>query len=103
MILKYCDGSVCTIEYFAVGNNKYPKELMEVHFDEKTLVLDDYKQLKAYGLKVNEKRSSLSQKGQLEELQSLYNTLSGKHLNWPIELWDMMQTTEATFLVNNVD
>ena len=103
MILKYCDGSVCTIEYFAVGNNKYPKELMEVHFDEKTLVLDDYKQLKAYGLKVNEKRSSLSQKGQLEELQSLYNTLSGKHLNWPIELWDMIQTTEATFLLNNVD
>jgi len=27
---------------------------MEIHFDEKTIVIDDYKRLKGYGLKINE-------------------------------------------------
>jgi predicted dehydrogenase len=96
--LKYKDGSICTIEYFSVGNKAFPKEYMEVHFDEKTIVLDDYKSLKGYGIKINEISTNTSEKGQLEELEALYEALKngGK---WPIELWDMLQTTEITLAV----
>lgn len=100
IVLKYEDGSVCTIHYFAVGSKKYPKEFMEVHFDEKTITMDDYKKLAGFGIKVPELAGNISQKGQLEELEALYNTLSGKTDKWPIEFWDMIQTTEASFLVN---
>jgi predicted dehydrogenase len=98
IILKYKDGSLCTIEYFSVGNKAFPKEYMEVHFDEKTIVLDDYKSLKGYGIKINEISTNTSEKGQLEELETLYEALKngGK---WPIELWDMLQTTEITLVV----
>lgn len=99
VILKYDDGSICTIEYFAVGNKNFPKEYMEVHFDEKTIVMDDYKKLKGYGVKINEISTSTSQKGQLEELEKLYETLKGNSSKWPIELWDMIQTTETTFKI----
>ena len=99
IVLKYEDGSVCTIQYFAIGSKQISKEYMEVHFDEKTIVMDDYKTLKGFGVKVNEISLNRSDKGQKEELEVLYNSLKGKS-TWPIELWDMIQTTEATFLIN---
>jgi predicted dehydrogenase/threonine dehydrogenase-like Zn-dependent dehydrogenase len=101
MILKYEDGSVCSIDYFACGNKQLSKEYMEVHFDEKTIVMDDYKTLKGYGVKVKEISLNRSDKGQKEELEALYETLKGNKKEWPIALWDMVQTTEATFLINN--
>lgn len=99
IVLKYEDGSVANIQYFAMGSKEFAKEYMEVHFDNKTIIMDDYKALKGYGIKVNEITTSLSEKGQFEELEVLYETLSGKADKWPIELWDMIQTTEITFSV----
>lgn len=99
IILKYADGSVATINYFAIGNTDFPKEYMEIHFDEKTIVLDNYQSLRGYGLSIKEIKSQTSQKGHLEELRELHNTLSGENKTWPIELWDMVQTTETTFLI----
>lgn len=98
-ILKYEDGSVATIHYFSNGSKQLPKEYMEVHYDEKTIVMDDYKTLKGFGVSVKEINLGRSEKGQKEELAALYETLKGK-ANWQIELWDMIQTTEATFLIN---
>jgi len=99
IVLKYQDGSVATIHYFATGSKELSKEYMEVHFDNKSIVMDDYKSLKGYGIQVNELTTAISEKGQFEELEALYETLSGKTAKWPIELWDMMQTTEITFIV----
>ena len=99
IILKYQDGSVCTIEYFAVGSKDFPKEYMEVHFDEKSIVLDDYKSLKGYGIKIKEISTPISQKGHLEEFDRLYETLNVNTKEWPIEFWDIVQTTEITFEV----
>lgn len=97
IILKYQDGSIANIQYFATGSKELSKEYMEVHFDNKTIVMDDYKSLKGYGIKIDEITTNISQKGQFEELQVLYDTLSGKNDKWAIELWDMIQTTEITF------
>ena len=98
--IAYQDGSVATIQYFAVGSKDVPKEFMEVHFDGKSVVLDDYKSLKGFGLKVNEITTATSQKGQLEELEELHLAIRSGSA-WPIELWDMVQTTEVTFAVNS--
>lgn len=99
IVLKYEDGSVCTIQYFAVGSKQISKEYMEVHFDEKTIIMDDYKSLKGYGLNIKEISIGRSEKGQKEELESLYNTLKSNNEDWPIALWDMVQTTEITFAI----
>lgn len=95
--LRYADGSVACIEYFAVGSGELQKEFMEVHFDGKSIVLDDYKSLRGYGIKVDEITTSISQKGHMEEIDALYQTLCGSKKEWPIALWDMFQTTELTF------
>jgi hypothetical protein len=99
IVLKYHDGSVASIAYFAVGNNQFPKEYMEVHFDGKTIVLDDYKSLKAYGIDIDSVTSRVSQKGHLEELEILHDTLVKTPSKWPIDLWDMIQTTQTTLAI----
>ncbi len=97
--LKYTDGSVASIEYFANGNKELSKEFMEIHFDGKSIILDDYKSLKAYGLKINEIQDETSQKGQYEELEVLCDSIKGIKKEWPIAFWDMIQTTEVTFVI----
>jgi predicted dehydrogenase/threonine dehydrogenase-like Zn-dependent dehydrogenase len=97
--LKYADGSVASIEYFANGSKELSKEFMEIHFDGKSIIMDDYKSLNGYGVKLKEIQTSVSEKGQYEELEVLYETIKGNKKEWPIELWDMIQTTEATFVV----
>jgi predicted dehydrogenase len=97
--LKYQDGSVASIEYLAVGSTELAKEFMEVHFDGKSIIMDDYKSLKGYGLKIDEISTDTSEKGQFEELEALYDTLKGDNKEWAIELWDMIQTTEISFVV----
>lgn len=99
IVLKYEDGSVCTIEYFSLGSKEFPKEYMEVHFDEKTIVLEDYKSLKGYGIKVDNIKSVASEKGQKEELSAFYDSIKEKQ-TWPIEFWDQVQTTEITFALS---
>lgn len=74
---------------------------MEAHFDGATIVLDDYKALKGYGLKINEIRTRRAQKGHIEELEWLYEALKGNDRTWPIELWDMIQTTGATLDISS--
>ncbi|MBI1307994.1 MAG: zinc-binding dehydrogenase [Bacteroidetes bacterium] len=101
IILKYEDGSVAHIQYFAVGSKQFPKEYMEVHFDEKTIVMNDYKSVKGYGVKVKEINHSMSKKGQFEELEVLHTALT-KGSNWPIPLWDMIQTTDATLQIEEL-
>ena len=90
---------MANIEYFANGSKELSKEFMEIHFDGKSIVLDDYKSLKGYGVGVKEISTSVSQKGQLEELEALFEALKGSKKGWPIELWDMVQTTEISFLI----
>ena len=99
IVLKYKDGSVATIEYFAVGSKKSSKEYMEIHFDEKTIIMEDYKSLQGYDINIKEINTRISEKGQYEEWVHLYDSLSGKNKSWPIDLWDMLQTTEVTLSI----
>lgn len=99
IVLKYADGSVCSLQYFAVGSKEYGKEFMEVHFDEKTIVLDNYKSMKGYGIKIDELQTEKEEKGQFEELSYLYESLKSGEA-WPIGLSDIIQTTKASLLIS---
>jgi len=103
IVLNYEDGSIATLEYFATGSKEFPKECMEIHFDEKTIIIDDFKSIKSFVIKVDEIKEHVSGKGHLKELAILSEVLQGKTGQWPIELWDMFQTTEVTFEIEKGD
>jgi predicted dehydrogenase len=98
--LSFSDGSLAVIDYFANGSKELPKELLEVHFDGKSIIVDDYKRISGFGLKVAGLHSKLSQKGHHEEWLALAAALSSGSA-WPISLQDMLDTSEISFLVSN--
>jgi len=96
--IKYADGSVCTLTYTALGDKSYPKEKMEVFADGKVIVMNDYKTVQIHGGKHKGWASKAEQKGQLQELEALADTLlRGKP--WPICLTEQIQATRIGFEV----
>lgn len=98
IILSFTDGSMAVLDYFSTGNSNYPKEFMEVHFDKKTIILDDYRFLEGYGISLK-KKLPRPDKGHLEELKVLHQALTAGSPQWPIPLEDLFQTTEITHLI----
>lgn len=97
-IIKYAEGSICTLTYTALGATSYPKETMEVFADGKVIVMNDYKTVQVYGGKHKGWSSKAAQKGQLQELEALADTLlRGKP--WPICLAEQIQATRIGFEV----
>ncbi|MEO6627391.1 MAG: bi-domain-containing oxidoreductase [Aquihabitans sp.] len=47
--LRFADGSVATVNYFANGSKKFPKERVEVFSGGRVLVNDNFRTMKAYG------------------------------------------------------
>lgn len=91
--IKYKDGSLCNLIYTTVGNHDYPKEMMIIHYDNKTISMNNYLSLTGYGVSLNEK-SKIQDKGQLAQLKSFYNLLKGNHF---IDYDELKLLTELTF------
>ena len=63
--LRFADGSIGTVHYFANGSKAFPKERLDVFCEGKVLQLDNYRKLKAWGIPGFRTRRLLSQdKGQ---------------------------------------
>ena len=95
-VLKYADGSVCTLTYTALGDKTYPKERMDIFADGKVIVMDDYKSVSIHGTKQRGWSATVAQKGQLEELTALAASLRGGGA-WPIPLEQILQTSRVSF------
>ena len=50
--LRFADGSIGTVHYFANGSKAFPKERLEVFSGGKVLQLDNYRKLRAWGILV---------------------------------------------------
>jgi predicted dehydrogenase/threonine dehydrogenase-like Zn-dependent dehydrogenase len=97
--LKYKDGSVCTLTYTGLGSNQYPKEFCQIYNDGKIIIIDDYRSLEGYGLKLKKIKSTEPGKGRYEELVEFANYLKG-NIQPPIPLWQLIQATEISFMVD---
>nr|WP_276583382.1 bi-domain-containing oxidoreductase [Pseudomonas sp. RIT-PI-S] len=91
-VIKFSDGSVCTLTYTSMGDKSYPKERMEIFSDGKVVVMDDYKSVVIQGGKHKSWTAQAPQKGQYEELVALAETLQGTG-PWPITLDEQVQAT----------
>ncbi len=92
--LKYNDGSIGIINYFANGNKSYPKERITVFCQGQVYELENFKSLKTYGSGKN--LSLLKQdKGHNSEVQEFLDSIK---TNKPlIEFESILNTTLATF------
>ncbi|MBT3306291.1 MAG: Gfo/Idh/MocA family oxidoreductase, partial [Alphaproteobacteria bacterium] len=71
MTIRFDDGSLATLHYFANGGTGMSKERLEVFGQERVAVLDDYRSLELIaGGKTERKTSQTMQKGFAEEAQA---------------------------------
>jgi len=99
--LHFKDGSICNLVYTALGSRKYSKEQMKVYYDNKMIVMDDYKTLKVYGDDVKGLKLRRQDKGHLEQLRCFAEILKSSE-NYPIPLWQLTQATEISFEVEKL-
>jgi predicted dehydrogenase len=96
LLLKFENGDNGVINYFSNGNKSYSKERLEVYFDEKTIIMDNFRETKAYGLSGFSKLSTSQDKGHKAQFDLLLQRLKsdGEPL---IPLDEILNTTKASF------
>lgn len=74
--LKYRNGSIGSISYFANGDKTLPKERVEIFAHGCTAVIDDFKNLRIFaGGRKKEKHLMSQDKGQKSEVELFINTI----------------------------
>ena len=96
ILLKYENGTNAVINYFANGNKSYSKERIEVYSQERTLILDNWKELKGYGFKGFSKMKSRQDKGHKTQFALLNECIqNGGEALIPFD--SIVNTTQASF------
>lgn len=95
ILLKYENGSNAVINYFANGSKGYSKERVEIYSQERTLVMDNWRQLKGYGFKGFSSAKSGQDKGHFNQFKELIDQKNGGEPIIPFD--EIINTTKASF------
>ena len=97
--IEFKNGSTGSINYFANGNSKIPKEYLEVHSDGVSAILDDFRELKVFSSgKIKKKKLITQDKGQKIMVNSFIDSLL--HNQAPlIPVEEIFAVTRASFNV----
>jgi polar amino acid transport system substrate-binding protein len=97
--LRFADGSIGTIAYYAVGAKNLPKERIEVHGGQVSAVLDDFKSLTVYAKGKKRAHKLLTQdKGQKNEVKGFLDAVRNGGPA-PIPLDELFTTSLVTFKI----
>jgi threonine dehydrogenase-like Zn-dependent dehydrogenase/predicted dehydrogenase len=78
--VSFSDGSLCSLLLTSLGHEEIASERMEIYFDSKAIIMEDYMFLKGYGLSpaFNE-RLRVPNSGYNELLDAFFNSLTGQN------------------------
>lgn len=96
IMLKYADGSNGVINYFSNGSKSYPKEMVEVFYQDKVLALENWRILKGYGYKNFKRMRGRMDKGHKAEFLLLNERVqNGGDALIPFD--SLINTTKTSF------
>ena len=96
ILLKYANGSNGVINYFSNGAKSYPKEKVEVFYQGKVLILDNWRLLEGFGFPNFHRMKKRMDKGHKSEFQLLNQRVrNGGESLIPFE--SIINTTKASF------
>jgi len=94
ILLRYRNGSQGVINYFSNGSKAYSKERVEVYSQNRTMVIDNFRQSKYYGFKGSGMKKS-QDKGHHEQFKRFIESVkTGGTPTIPFE--EIINTTEAS-------
>lgn len=101
--ISFDDGSVCSLLYTALGHDGLGTERMELFFDSKAIVMDDYARLTGYGLPQSfNETMHVSDKGQSALLDAFFTTLMQPNAQPPIDRLRLDRVAEITLVVDKL-
>jgi len=95
--IGFDDGSIASLTYTAAGTSEVPKERVEIFVDGKILEIDDFRSIRAAGVKLAAAKSG-ADKGHRAELLA-FARAARQGGEWPIPLWQQIQATEIALRV----
>lgn len=101
--ISFSDGSVATLLYTSLGHSQAGKERMELFFDGKTIILDDYQQLSGYGLPKDFSCTTKNpDKGHTALLNEFFVQLQTPTFTPPIAYQRLYDVADITLHINNL-
>jgi predicted dehydrogenase len=97
ILVQMADGSIGTLHYFSNGSKSFPKETLEVFFDQQVIRMDNFRATEGYGFKSFRSLRTLRQdKGHQAEMTAFVETLRTGGAP-PIAFAEIVNVTRATF------
>lgn len=101
--IRFADGSICTLLYTALGHPQLGKERMEVFYDSKTIIMDDFTQLHGFGFPSTFNETTLSPDKGHEALVTLFfKNLHVPVFQPPISFDRLKTTASLTLLIDQL-
>lgn len=99
--ISFQDGSICTLLYTSLGHADLGKERMELFFDSKTIVMDDYNQLHGFGFANTFNETTMSaNKGHGDLLNAFFASIRQPVFKAPISLERLNTVAELTLVID---
>ncbi len=101
--ISFKDGSLCSLLYTALGHSGLGKEHMEVFYDGKSIVMDDYKKLEGYGVsKSFNEVMTFQDKGHNFIINKFFNGLRTENKTMPISIERLNAVSELTLIIDKL-
>lgn len=101
--ISFDDGSICSLMYTAIGHAGLGKERMEVFFDSKSIVMDDYKTLKGFGTSPGFNESmQMQDKGHEILMHKFFESLKQEKRTMPIDLKRLNMVSKLTLTIDDL-
>lgn len=101
--ISFHDGSICTLLYTALGHAGLGKERMELFYDSKSIVMDDYKSLQGFGLPHSFNESTHSpDKGHQMLIERFFAGLQEEQRKMPIPVERLNRVAELTLIIDEL-
>lgn len=101
--LSFDDGSICSLLYTALGHASLGKERMELFFDGKSIVMEEYTQLYGFGLPSSFNETvSTPDKGHEGLLRSFFKGLHKKTDQSPIPFSRLSKVAELSLIIDQL-
>jgi predicted dehydrogenase len=101
VMLRFSDGSIGTIHYFANGSKSFPKERVEVFAGGRVLQLDNYRTLKAFGWPgFSGMKLWRQDKGQVACAKAFMDAIQVKNTS-PIPIEDILHVSRLSIEISN--
>jgi len=101
--ISFNDGSLCTLLYTALGHAGAGKERMELYFDGKTVIMDDYKTLEGFGLPQSFNQKVTKQdKGHENLIRSFFATIDQSYAQPIMSLKRLHTVAHLTLVIDQL-